>query len=82
MTDLSEAYVKALLALSGGSQLVEARKALLTSTDDDQVKSVGEHCVRKLLSRQELEKALCSLLDQVVAGQGQREGTSSSSPDR
>lgn len=75
MTNPSEAYTKALLALSGGGpHLGQARQSLLSNISDEDFKATFEHCVQNHLSRQQLEGVLCNLLDEIVEG-GTQDGT-------
>ena len=63
-----------LLALSASPRLTENCKALLKAVDDAELKSMINHCIRNLASRQAYEEALCVLSDQAVKTQGPQGG--------
>ena len=61
-----DSYLKALLALSGGEQLVSPRRALLQSLNDEDLAELVTKVVGREFARYDLEDIASVLLDVVV----------------
>ena len=75
MTYTTKGSAAKLLKLSGSARGLEDRTDLLKTFSSDQLADIAFYCMYTYLSREELEEALCNLIDSIARKREVVQGT-------